>query len=339
MSRIKPAEIEDARAVCAEFHERLNQRAVDRVEVRPRATPIASDINPESCLRRQVLEIVAWQEKRPIPAERQGRLEAGNDAEQKALSILRELRLPVIKEQVSFEIKHRKTGEPILRGRTEGFLEWNGTEVVVEVKSLAAHSFEMIRKAEDFENLWWTRHWPAQVAAYMIGFGHPAGIMILTNMAGDWRAIPVPLDYQLGERILAYAEAIVDAVRIYRATLAAGDPLLPDYTSDEIQCKRCPFFGNVCNPPALAADPAVEFMVDPELEAVLVRRYELWNAHREYDALDKRVKERLKRGPLRRVVGEFILSAKLRKRKSYAVGGGTYREWDIHRVIQREIAK
>lgn len=290
---------------------RRDERLNALVRLYPRSQPIASDIDPGSCMRRQVLEIVRWEDKAPIPADRQGRLQAGDDAETRGMKELREMGYRVIKEQVTVDLRHRRTKATVLRGRLDGFIRVERDEVQVEVKSMNPWVFDAINRVEDLDRFWWTKKYYFQLQAYMIADNKPWSLLWLTNLAGEWKAIPVRLDYDAAERVWSFAEAIADAVDVYRQ---ASD--LPPFTTDPLQCTRCPFFGRSCNPPI--EEQGASVLDDPDFELQLIRRAELEPARTEYERLDKRAKDRLRLGPALQVCGEFVIEVTEQKRHESA---------------------
>jgi hypothetical protein len=308
------------------FVEDLRARRADRlqglVRLFPRNQPIASDIDPDSCMRRQVLELVEWQKKEPIPADRQGRLQAGDDAEQRGLKELREMGYRVTKEQVPFELLDRRTKEPVLRGKIDAFIEITGTrlDVPVEAKSMEPHVYDAIDTVEDLSFFWWTKKYLSQMQAYLIGYERPWGLFWLTNLRGDWKPIVVRLDYAFAERVWSYAENIVAAVKDYRA---GGPP--PPFTRDPTECTRCPFFGRACQPPIHEEGATV--IEDEYLEAALERRFGIEQPHREFTALDRRIRERLLLGPEFQICGPFVVHITDRRGRE-----GMYRHVDIQKV-------
>lgn len=302
MSTLALAGQGDPQAFLQDLRARRDERLRALVRLSPRNQPIASDADPDSCFRRQVLEIVEWQRKEPIPAGRQGRLQAGDDAEQRGLQELKAMGYRVSKEQVPFELLDRSTREPVLRGKVDAFIELPGTrlDVPVEIKSLESHVYDRINAVEDFDRFWWTRRYPPQMQAYLIGYERPWGLWWLTNLRGDWKPIPVWLDYGVAERVWGFAENVVAAAKGYRA----GGPL-PPFTTDPTECARCPFFGRACNPPIREGGAAV--IEDEHLEAALERRLNLEQPHHEFEELDRRIKERLLLGPERQVCGSFMV--------------------------------
>jgi hypothetical protein len=142
--------------------------------------------------------------------------------------------------------------------------------------------------------------------AYLIGYERPWGLFWVTNLRGDWKPIPVWLDYAVAEKVWSYAEDIVFAAKMYRE----GGPL-PPFTRDPTECARCPFFGRACNPPIREQGATV--IEDEYLEAALGRRFALEQPHREFQALDRRIRERLLLGPQLQICGEFMVSIQERR--------------------------
>ena len=299
-----------------EIVRRRTERLDGRAKAYARTVPIASDIAPDSCVRRQVLEIVEW-DKKPIPeADRQARFEVGNRAEDHIIIDLKRDGFQVIQEQVPFELKHRKTGEPCLRGKIDGKILWQGEQVPFEVKSAHPHIYQSIHSVEDWQRYWWTRRYVPQLQAYLLGHGHEWGFWILTDCLGGWRLLRTELDYELGERIWAYAESISDGVRMYRE-----DGTLPEFTTDPTQCAHCDFFGRVCNPPLV--EQGALMLEDPELHASLEQWHTLRPAAKEYGAIDKQVKSTLRKAlpepDARGIAGRFAVQIKERSVKGYEV--------------------
>lgn len=319
----------DPEQFVGEVMRRRDERLQGLVRSYPRNQPIASDADPTSCLRRQVLEIVRWQDKAPIPADRQGRLLAGDDAEKRGLDELKAMGYRVVKEQVPFELQDRKTREPVLRGKIDGFLELaHHLEIPVEVKSLSPWVYDAINKPEDLFRFWWTAKHFYQMQSYLIGYSMPWGLIWITNLAGDWKPILIRLDYEVAEKLWSFAEAVAAGVR--RARAVPSD--LPPFTTDPLQCTRCPFFGRSCNPPIQEQGASV--LDDPDFELALIRRAELWPAHIEYERLDKRAKDRLKLGPALQVCGEFVIEVSSAPRAGYVVKETTVRTVKIERAGQ-----
>lgn len=254
-----------------------------------RSVAIASDIDPESCLRRQVLNIVAWQEKPLADTVLQARFEAGNLQEREGIKKLIDLGFEVVEQQVTFELVRRGGGkEVVLRGKTDGKIRWGQERVPFEVKSLHPNIYQQIDTIEDFQRWGWARRYPSQLEAYLVGHGAEWGFFLLTDCLGHWKTIRVDLDYDLAERIWVYAEKVYEGVGAWRK-----DSTLPAYTKDISECARCEFFGGTCNPPSIEAGAAL--LSDPDLINDLERREALIAAGaKDLDKLDHSIKARLK---------------------------------------------
>lgn len=284
-----------------------------------RKNPIASDIDPDSCLRRQVLEIVAWEDKPLLDnPSLQAMFEAGDWLENRCKLWLIEDGFDVIEGQTRFELKHRRTGEICLSGKTDFAIQWGVYKPRVEHKMVSPFIFNQIQEAGDFDQkkFPWMRKYPAQLQSYLIGQNEPWGLFMITDGRGDWRAIRVELDYEFAERIWSFAETIVEWVDVFRA-----DESLPDFTKDQDQCARCPFKGRTCNPPEI--NDAPQILASGELEILLSRRDELKEDGKEYEKLDKAVKKSLKElrpnNGKKLVVGDFVIEYAKQKRKTGAI--------------------
>jgi len=310
-----------------------------------RSQPVASDIEPTSCLRRQVLEIVAWQAKEPFSPEAQERMDWGDEAERAGLTLLTEkLRLRVIRQQDMFELRHRKTGELVLRGKFDGIVEMVGADgrrvrSLLEIKKVGPWVMDKLTTAADFTHYWWTRKYLSQMQAYLIGEGLEWGVFLVTD-GSRWAFLPVALDYEHAEAVWAHAEAVVDAVRAYRESerRSSTGTELPPFTEDREQCRHCGFFGRGCNPPLV--ELGADLLTDPQLEADLRLREESKDAHRQYEAADKRVKDLLKpaaeAGLTRAICGDFVIEVKTQNLKPQppkpATPGGVRRVIHIERA-------
>jgi len=200
-------------------------------------------------------------------------------------------------ERHPFEIKDRQ-GRIVLRGKLDGFLKWEGTEIPFEVKSLDPNIFRQVDSVEDFQRWPWARRYPRQMQAYLLANNLEEGFFLLDDCKGNWKLLPVPLNYALAEAVLRQCEIAVEAAH-------TGD--LPAYHKDPAICRQCWAFGRVCTPPMeyhglVMAD-------DPEFIQQLDRRGELYEAHKEYEGLDRAIKDRTK-GKDGLVAGSWLIQGK-----------------------------
>lgn len=297
----------------AEIGRRREARLTSKAKAYPRTHPIASDVDPDSCLRRQVLEVVAWEDKPLFEAKTMARFEVGTIWENEAVINLKRDGFEVVAEQTPFQLNDRKTGVPVLRGRIDGKIRWEGKEVPFEVKSMNPNVYARVDTLDDLMRFFWTKKYISQLLAYLIGHGHEWGFFYLTDCLGGWKAIRVDLDYAKAEQIWAYAEQIVAAITEYRAAKT-----LPAYSSDPTECARCPFFKRSCQPDIV--EQGATFLDDPEILPVLDRWYALKPAAKEFEGLDKQIKTRIKATEIERgIAGDYVISVTKRPVKEYTV--------------------
>jgi hypothetical protein len=260
------------------------------------------------CDRRMVLEASRPQELPEWPAETLARFRRGQDRERDVLADLTRIgrdaepAFAVIGQQERFELKDRR-GRTAIVGKVDARLAVNGQRAPLEVKAWAPFITDKLETFADVFNNPWTQHGAYQLLSYLYGASEPFGFLLL-DRPGIPRLLPVELDAHLEEMeaFLVKAERILDH-------LEAGT--LPDYLDDPIECKRCPLYGALCNPP-LSAEGA-QILTDPELEAALKRRELLKAGAKEYLDLDDEVKARL-RGVTSGIIGPFQILGRWQKR-------------------------
>jgi len=299
--------------LCDEILRRRTESLERRIEKYPRNNPIASDIG--ECGREMVLSILHWEERGLPSPELKARFERGNLVEDTVLRELSSLGISVRVERQPFEIRDKK-GRLVLRGKVDGFVKWEHAEYPMEVKSLDPNVFRQVDSVEDFQRWIWASKYPRQLQAYLYANNLEEGFFLLDDCLGHWKLIPVRLDFAEMEQILQRCERAVEAVENYRSGVGDLTRFLPEYHKDPAVCRRCWAFGRVCTPPAeyhglVMAD-------DPEFEHALDRRGELQAAHKEYEALEKAIKERVK-GQDGIVVGAWLIQGKEIPRKGYTV--------------------
>ena len=299
--------------LCDEISRRRTEALERRIEKYPRNNPIASDIG--ECGREMVLSILHWEERGLPSPELKARFERGNLVEDTVLRELSALGISVRVERQPFTIRDKKS-RLVLRGKVDGFVRWESAEYPMEVKSLDPNIFRQVDTVEDFQRWIWASKYPRQLQAYLYANNLEEGFFLLDDCMGHWKLIPVGLDFAEMEQILQRCEQAVESVENYRQGVGDLTRFLPGYHKDPAVCRRCWAFGRVCTPPAdyhglVMAD-------DPEFEHALDRRGELQAAHKEYEALDKTIRERVK-GQDGIVVGAWLIQGKEIPRKGYTV--------------------
>jgi hypothetical protein len=201
-----------------------------------------------------------------------------------------------------------------LTGRIDGKLAIDGGYVPIELKSCSPNVFPALRdvKPEDMvkSKYPWVRKYPAQILLYMLMEGVDTGLIIFKNKQTGEKLQKV---FSLDGPALEYVEGILKKLEAVNAHVKAGtEP--PVALIDD--CKNCPFAKTACFP-GQDYGPGIDILQDPELEVKLARRGELQETAKEFEALDKEIKEGF-RGRTA-VVGEWMIESKPYETTSYDI--------------------
>ncbi len=229
------------------------------------------------------------------PPELQAIFAEGNDQEPAVRRFLSELGFELKKAGITESWSSMK-----ISGSIDGTLEWNGEKYIAEIKTCSDYSWEKLQTIDDFRGGFY-RKWYGQMQTYLLLFEYEKGIFILKReSAKQIRIVECALNYEYAESLLKKAETV-------NAHLKSGVP--PPYLSNNpVECKRCPFYEKVCTPPLDFGD-AIPEIHDEELVVKLEHRAALEEAKREFDSLDKELKERFKDIPLA-ICGNFSVTGK-----------------------------
>lgn len=281
-----------AQELLQEIIGRRERRLLKEAKVYPKSHPTASSL--EECSRRMVYEITHWQLRPPFEPFVQARMEEGKKQENRVIQELLDLGFTITENNPPpFEIRD-KQGRLILRGMIDGKCLWQDKKVPFEIKSVDKNIFAALEDVSDFNKYFWMRKYILQMTAYLYANNEEEGLFILVDMAGHWKIFIATLDYEVMEKILQQCEYVVDCVE--KGTL-------PDFCQDVSVCRKCWALGRICTPP-LEAKEGLQVIDDPEIEFNLAKRQELQPQAKEYEALDKRLKEYFK-NKLHSVCGDF----------------------------------
>lgn len=260
----------------------------------------------EQCVRKLVLYMTDGDKLPPFEPEVLAKFHRGKDRERNMkidLARVGQISDPpfeVVGEQERFELRDHY-GRVAIVGKVDFQIDFGrgNPTCPVECKDWNENLTGKINTFDDVMIGPWTRKGGYQLLCYLFGKSAEFGFLLLPR-AGLPKLIPVTLFDHLDyvEDFLQKSESALD----YRD---AGT--LPDFIRDASECKRCGFYGRVCNPPL--SSPGASILADPELEAMLDRREELIEQAGEYDHLDKQVKEIL-RGVEMGVAGKYIINGK-----------------------------
>lgn len=248
----------------------------------PRTHFIASDIH--DCDRYMVHSILDW-DKRPLHDEGlQAIFDAGNREEESVKARMAADGWQIIHQQTPFEIKNR-AGEIICRGKIDGKILYDKIAIPWEVKSMDGNIFRTITGLDDFQKNPHLRKYLRQVQLYMFANNAEAGLFTLSDFRRE-KYIPVALDLGECEHILQRLE------RNWSFVKAKEYPERIEY--DNTICGKCPFL-HVCLPDIKNA--GAKMIDNQELCADLDRMAELKPLAKEYEHLDKQIKETFRNVP------------------------------------------
>lgn len=302
-----------------QINERLFLAKAEKITIYPCNNIRASNLG-HPCERYLYLLIKHWEEQKPHDVGLQNIFDLGNKLEEHTIDNIKEAGYEVVTPTVrSWKIDVKGgiiTGREDIRIKDE-----NGELLPVEIKGISPFEFDKLNTVEDFLNSKkpYIRAYPAQLFAYLYKYAKEHGFFALTNkLTGQTKFIDVPLDYEYGESLLQKAE------RIY-AALASNTP--PEACEDISFCEGCSL-QHICGE---CRRVPTDIDLDEELDALIARKTELADAKKEYEAVDKQIKERV--GDREKVItGQYLIQRKAFKKAAFTVPESTQYRVTIKRL-------
>lgn len=314
-------------ALIDEMAARRNQRLERSGGVYRQDHPRASAIG--DCAREIYHQIKNW-DKRPKPnLELQGRFNRGNEVQNIVVRDLLAEGWAVLETELPFEHRESLKG-PTVGNRVQGWanqiictghsdlrLAWNGMKPVGEIKSLNPNVYNRVNEMADFRRMgsFWTRY-THQLPLYCYAQNPPEelGLFILDDCMGHRKAIPMVLEDHLDE-----CEEALQLCRAAKVGVLTGEP--PPHCTDPTVCTKCwAREAGLCFPPINSDADAIQIIDDAELAQSLARHEEIIEPGKEYNALDKAIKGRMKaHGAGEYVAGDFLVRVKAQSRRTYNV--------------------
>ncbi len=302
-----------------ELNKKLFKAKLDKIAIYPCNNLRASNLG-HPCERYLYLLIKHWEEQKPHDVGLQNIFDLGNTLEEHTIKNLKEAGLELVTPtQRSWKVEVKGgiiTGREDVRIKDE-----NGNLLPVEIKGISPFEFDKLNSVDDFlkSKRTWIQGYPAQLFVYMLHFGKEIGFFALTNkLTGQTKFIEVPFDYDLGEKYLSKAE------RIYKA-LAANEA--PDACDDISVCENCSL-SHICG---LQRRAPADVDIDDELDDLINRKQELAEAKKEYDAVDKQIKQKV--GERDKVItAQYLIERKSFVKKAFTVPESTQYRMTIKRL-------
>lgn len=291
--------------------------AASQIRQSPCHTNRASELG-HPCDRYLVFLRTRWQEAALPNPELQLIFGEGLMHERAGQRQLEEMGYPIVEQQRDYSWDQYQ-----ITGHLDGKIQVNGSLIPFEFKSMSPWIWQKVNRLDDLHEAKqpWLRKYPGQIMLYNLLANSERGLLVLKNkVTGRLKDIEVPLNYDYAESLLQKAERV-------NAHVKAGTTPEP-IPWDESICGSCKF-AHICLPEAKRE--ALEFMAFPELEEKLKRRAELEAAKKEYEGLDKEVKDAVK-GRQKVVIGDFLITGKEQTRKEYTVKASTFWTTKIERL-------
>lgn len=262
------------------------------------------------CVRRMYYECTQPSAFPEFDTDAKARMARGNQRERDiVIDLMRVGRLCIPKfdfigQQERIRITDRK-GRLIISGKIDGYIKWeSGAMWPTEIKSWSPFLTDRIFSFEDLYLNQWTWSGAHQLLSYQYEKNAPYGLLVL-----DRPGLPRPIQVSLEENLTQMEDFLRDST-IVVDHIEAKEP--PPFITDPAECKRCPVFGSVCNPPMKYE--GAQIFTDEETIQKTERLAELELAidaagADEYAALDKWAKAKF-RGVTQAVVGKCLVTGK-----------------------------
>lgn len=298
-----------------------------------------------ACTRQMTLDMLRPDIKPPFQADTLANFRRGNDrardikADFTKVGRYSEPAFDVVGAEERFEVRDRK-GRVVIVGKVDFRLAFTGSKSKppVETKSWHPNLTQGVKRFEDLFSNRWTRKGAFQLLTYMYATNEPVGFMLL-----DRPGIPRPLEVNLDDHLdkiedfLQRAEVAMDA----RERVMKSDPIaelyvgqaieamgriLPPFTDDPAECRVCPFFGSVCNPPLSFQGASI--ITEEDVIANIERHATLDEPRKEYTGLHKELaayleprtpKTATKDNKQQIVAGKYIVTAHWGPNTTYPV--------------------
>jgi len=256
------------------------------------------------CVRYLVYKRTRGEEAVPVSTDLQSLFDEGNAQEESTISKIKTLGYKYERSQESFGFKDLE-----IRGKIDGVaIKVVGGKIVgkwaSEIKKVSAYAWDSINVWEDLLKNWWQAKYVTQLQLAILhvstkeGFDD-SGVFFLKHTEKN---LVKPISMPMRQDII---DAAFDKARSVNAHMKSGtDPERCDYTLGI--CEKCEF-NAICGPESQFL--AGENITSQEFIGKLRRRETLHEESKEFDRLDKDIKETL-RGKTYALAGPFRITGK-----------------------------
>lgn len=244
------------------------------------------------CDRYAVFRWTRWNEMKPHDAGTQAIFNEGNLHQPAIYAALEGIGFQLVRES-DRPRQWKLKGGAVISGRIDGKLVgFRGEKFeaprLLEIKTTQTYQFDKLNTYTDIltSAQHYVRGYAVQAQLYCLLEELAEGVLVFKNKQnGLLKLIPYSLDY-------AFAEGVVQRIERLNAMVQRKESP-PPITYDDGVCGRCGFLG-LCYPPK-DYGAGLQLFDDSQLMEDLTALEELKKGAKEYDALDKSIKARLKR--------------------------------------------
>ncbi len=271
---------------------RLDAEAEKIISISRRNANWASDL-AHPCLRYLVYSRLNWQNRKPPSKELIYRFREGQDQERIVKRALEDAGFDIILSQQYFSWERFE-----IVGKVDGFIILDGKKFPIEIKGVSPYSWEKFSSIEAIKKnrSYWIRRTVAQLDIYLLMTECEIGFLIPKTFGKKPKILAMEIDYELGEELVKKAEVVNECVKKKQY------PERIEYSSE--LCGNCPF-EHICMPLALSNEQIIENAEDLKK---LYRWAELKQAAKEFQKLDKELKERFRGQNV--IIGDFSITSK-----------------------------
>jgi len=256
--------------------EKLDEYMEKRRAVRPCHVNNASSAG-HPCERFLVYCRLNWKDKALPNLGLQYIFEEGNIHEQAVLRLLSQVGFIVIESQRSCDWPDLE-----VTGHIDGEIQLDGDLLPLEIKTSNQFTWEKLNTQEDLKasDKIWVKRWYGQLQMYLWMMSKPKGVLLLKNkQTGQLKQIDIEID-------MDYSDALVKKLQSVNAHIKAKT--YPQRITDRSACQGCDF-RHICLPDEDSEQ--IQLTDDPDLLDLLEQREQLKDQAKEYEQIDKRLKE------------------------------------------------
>lgn len=297
----------------------IAEAVIEKKKTKISVWPVKSNYASEAghpCERYLYYRRTAWEYQTPHDVALQFIFDGGRDIEDQAITELKDAGFRVVEQQARFHWKEYDLG-----GAVDARIQVNRALPPVEIKGYAHRDWTLLNSVDDF--LTSSRIWhvmvPAQLFLYQLMTNTALGLIYIKSKS---TYMPKSIWVDLNDH-LDYAEGILKKLERVNHSIANG--IEPDYLFERPDvCRDCSYFAH-CQPNVAMAEGA-EIMDDEELLSALNQWWSLRDSKKQYEEVDKYVKQRLK-GTEKGAIGPYIITGKQISGDRKPSPSGPYEYW------------